>query len=171
MCATGAILALFTLVLITILTLFAFSYISVFLCRAPSIGSFSLMFVFYLDGRIPSAHWRVSVARIPCLSVGFYWPLKGCPLPLVHCALGVCHLVSATWLRPSPCNFGVGARRLLRCRPSQSLSFSGSSGGVLSVLRVKVAVGFLPWAAPLLWLTGALHTLPGPGGVVRLLCP
>ena len=39
------------------------------------------------------------------------------------------------------------------------------------MLRVKVAVGFFPWAAPLLWLTGALHTLPGPGGVVRLLCP
>ena len=97
--------------------------------------------------------------------------LTGFPFPWVHGALDACHLALAAMPLPEPCNFGVGARRLLRCRPSQSLSFSGSSGGVLSVLRVKVAVGFLPWAAPLLWLTGALHTLPGPGGVVRLLCP
>ena len=42
-------------------------------------------------------------------------------------------------------------------------------GGVLSALRVKVAFGFVPLAVPLLWLTGALHTLPGPKGLVFLL--
>ena len=32
------------------------------------------------------------------------------------------------------------------------------------MLRVKVAVGSVPRALPMLWLTGALHTLPGPEG-------
>ena len=32
------------------------------------------------------------------------------------------------------------------------------------MLRVKVAVGSVPRALPMLWLTGALHTLLGPEG-------
>ena len=90
-------------------------------------------------------------------------------VPFVRSALGICLLVPATRL----CllvrwNFGVGVRQSV----GAALLFDWPDNGIVEDSLVDSESKFFgaasPGAAPLPWLVGALHTLPGLGFTVLL---
>ena len=105
------------------------------------------------------------VARIPSPSTcyGMASPsVLGFPLAAV--AFGVCDLVPATRPRLLSLELWRGSQSCLNFRHGARSGFSRVPGRSTSllVLRVKV-LGLSPGAAPLPFLAGALHTLPGLG--------